>query len=79
MKQVKEFPRAERARWDWEKILDGKVHLLEPGVDFDESRDWNTVRGGLISTARRSHGHRLRTSVTKDGIIVQSLGREEAA
>lgn len=73
-RELKNFPRSGRTRWDWDLILSGKVVELVKGEDFDEGRDVNTVRGGLIGTAS-TRGKKLRTHVTPEGnIVVECVG-----
>lgn len=79
MKTLKDFDFGRRAGgrtvYDWDFILNGDIHLLEEGKDFECKRITMKTRSRQVA---KSKGLKARVADTKEGVIVQAVGvREE--
>lgn len=70
MNVLNEFPRMDRAKFDWTKLLDGKIYQLKKGVDFTilpasfRSSAWN---------AGARYGKKVRICIKGDTVTIQAI------
>jgi len=59
-----------QGRYDWPSLLDGRIHELTKGDDFDCKPE--SVRNGARQAAT-AHGKGIRTAVTGDTVVIQAF------
>lgn len=58
-----------KSSYDWEAILDGKIHQLDAGADFDCKP---TTFCTLARSAARKRGLVVQTGMVEGGVVIQS-------
>jgi hypothetical protein len=72
MKTLKsfQFPAAAsgfKSKYDWEQILDGKIHQLEEGSDFTAKTE---TMATLIRSAAKRRGKSVKVAKVENGLVV---------
>ena len=60
-------------RYDWPSLLDGRIHALTHGEDFDCKPE--SLRNGARQAAT-AHGKGINTAVVEDTVILQAFEQE---
>lgn len=64
-----------RSQYDWDTILDGKIHSLTPGSDFDCKPVTMKTR---VRAVAKKMGLGVRVATTKEGdIVIQAVPKKE--
>ena len=64
-----DFSTGRKAKYDWDKFLNGSIWKLTSGKDFDTSP--SSMRCTIFAAAKR-RGLNVRSSVRKDDVIFQA-------
>lgn len=72
----KSFGSSQKAKHDWDTLLDGQIHQLEHGKDFTSKP--NTFLT-LARNAAKARGLKLRTAKVEGGVVVQAFSEGEAS
>ncbi len=76
MKTLNSFefaPAAAKAQHDWDAILDGKIHQMEPGTDYKCKAATFATLG---RKAAQKRGMAVRVSKVEDGLGIQAVPGE---
>lgn len=72
-KPMRGFPRefdGKKSKYDWNVILDGKIHVLEQGTDYDAK---SQSFGMQVRQAAKRKGVKVKVAVRKSEVVVQAI------
>lgn len=65
----------DKGSYEWEKLLDGRIHQLEEGTDYSCKTD---TMLSLVRGAARRRGMKVRTGKVEGGLVIQAYPDPDA-